>query len=645
MTAASRKRALPVDLALANPSRPSQSLRSDFTSSLWQTDFSRQTAHRAHHSCVNTLAIGQAEGGRWLASGGDDRRVLLWDTTAEDQGAGVAAEPVASYIGAQSNLFAIAFSCDGRRIFAAGNDSSILAYDLETTRQVFPPPLHSGIPPCDGWFDHDDSIMGLAAHPTNPHLFLAASADGTLRSHDSRSPDPISILPDRCGMNDIAYHPLTPELMVYAGDDGQVGLLDARTAWRDPTSGPAARISIARDVAVVQYEARLTRRRTASDPLRSAHPGVSSVVFSPSGSILCATLSGHLPTLYELNDSSPLATFSSPDPPDTASVRLPTSPPNKRHTALSFPHGYRNTTTTKHGSFGGPVSALPGEGLLYAAGSDDFRAYVWKVSSLEALKEQRCKVEKDQLRTGDIVFRKDDSAPFLRPASISPASSILTGHRSIVNTALFHPNLPLLYTSGVEKVIIRHSSPTTGLLAAPAPTPTPAATIASTVSAPPQPPPPPCWSFTPRNPASHCTHPGLFGPPDPALDAALQSGETPAQREIRLREEDVSVLEYFDGLVEGEGEEALWDEEGLRFAGEAESESEEEEEEELDSDEEAMMREILEGEGMEGTTRRMLNAIYQLRQTVGESSDGDDSSDDGGESSGEVEGTSGEEGE
>ncbi|EGU11004.1 hypothetical protein RTG_03224 [Rhodotorula toruloides ATCC 204091] len=613
MTATPRKRALPIDLALANPSRPSQSLRSDFTSSLWQTDLTRMTAHRAHHSCVNALAIGQAEGGRWLASGGDDRRVALWDTTAEDEGAGVAAEPVASYVGAQSNLFAIALSCDGRRIFAAGNDSSILEYDLETTRQVFPSPLHSGIPPCDGWFDHDDSIMGLAAHPTNPHLFLAASADGTLRSHDSRSPDPVSILPDRCGMNDIAYHSLTPELMVYAGDDGQVGLLDVRTAWRDPSSGPAARINLARDVAVVQYEARLTRRKTPSDPLRSAHPGVSSAVFSPSGSVICATLSGHLPTLYELNDPSPLATFSSPSPLNSAPPARPSScPPSKRHAALSLPHGYRNTTTTKHGSFGGPVGATPGDGLLYAAGSDDFRAYVWKVPSLEALRERRCKVEKDQLRTGEVVFRKDDSVPFLRPALISSASSILTGHRSVVNTALFHPNLPLLYTSGVEKVIVRHSAPSTGLLAAPAPKPT----TASTISAPPQPPPPPSWSFTPRTPASHYTHPGLYGPPDPALDTTLQAGETPSQREIRLREEDVSVLEYFDG------------------------------------DEEAMLREIVEGEGMEGTTRRMLNAIYQLGQTLMESSDEDESSDDDDESSAEEgesgsagEGTSVEEGE
>ncbi|GEM11148.1 WD repeat domain 22 [Rhodotorula toruloides] len=521
----------------------------------------------------------------------------------------------------KSNLFAIAFSCDGQRILAAGNDSTILEYDLETTRQIFPSPLHSGIPPCDGWFDHDDSIMGLAAHPSNPYLFLAASADGTLRSHDVRIPNPVSVLPDVCAMNDIAYHPLTPEMMVYAGDDGQVGLLDARTAWRDPSSGPASRVHLARDVAVVQYEARLTRRKTASSPLQCAAPGISSAVFSSSGSIICATLSGHLPTLYELNDPSPLANFASPGPPDSAPLARPmSSPSSERHSALSFPHGYRNTTTTKHDSFGGSLGASPGDGLLYAAGSDDFRVYVWEVPCLEALKEQRCKLEKDQLRTGDMYFRKDDISPFIRPFSISPASSLLTGHRSVVNTALFHPNVPLLYTSGVEKIVIRHSAPTTSLLSAHVPSSHP--TNASIVSSPPQPPPPPSWSFTPRTPATHSHHPGLFGPPDPALDTALQAGETPVQREIRLREEDLSVLEYFDGLVEGEGEEAIWDEGGMRFAGNSEDESEDEDEdEELNSEEEAMINEFLENQGTEGTTRRMLNAIYQLRGSGGSSSD------------------------
>lgn len=82
------------------------------------------------------------------------------------------------------------------------------------------------------------------------------------------------------------------------------------------------------------------------------------------------------------------------------------------------------------------------------------------------------------------------------------------------------------------------------------------------------------------------------------------------------------MLEYFDGLVEGEGDETIWDEEGMRFAGDSEDESEEDVE--LDSEEEAMLDEILAGQGPEGTTRRILNAIYELQGADGDSSDEED---------------------
>lgn len=40
----------------------------------------------------------------------------------------------------------------------------------------------------------------------------------------------------------------------------------------------------------------------------------------------------------------------------------------------------------KHGSFGGPGLETD---ILYAAGSDDFRGYVWKIPPLSVLEEQR----------------------------------------------------------------------------------------------------------------------------------------------------------------------------------------------------------------------------------------------------------------
>ena len=61
---------------------------------------------RAHHSCVNALAL--SNDGRWLASGGDDLRVLLHDVDALGDG------PKGASGGAQSNIFGIAFTCDDR---------------------------------------------------------------------------------------------------------------------------------------------------------------------------------------------------------------------------------------------------------------------------------------------------------------------------------------------------------------------------------------------------------------------------------------------------------------------------------------------------------------------------------------------------
>lgn len=105
---AGQKRSLPFDLALADPLGPPGTRRRVLERSVWDSFISRtssspsrQHALEAHYSCVNALAISPpaADGARWLASGGDDKRVLLWDT-ALDSETTTASEPDASYTGA-----------------------------------------------------------------------------------------------------------------------------------------------------------------------------------------------------------------------------------------------------------------------------------------------------------------------------------------------------------------------------------------------------------------------------------------------------------------------------------------------------------------------------------------------------------------
>jgi len=238
--------------------------------------------------------------------------------------------------------------------------------------------------------DNDDSIHGLSCHPSNPHLFISASSDGTLRQYDTRTTSQaVGILADAHEMEGVQHHPLQHELFAYAGEDAHSGLVDSRMAWQETTSVDGSRSSlqrIARNVAVVNFEANLVRypQSTTNGQPRTqrARPAVSSLTFSPTGSLLCLTLSGHIPTLYSLSSPSPLATFSAPTP----SPRDSTIPEG-------FPQTYRNACTTKHGSFGGGPNAKEGQGLYYAAGSDDFGVYVWEVPSREKMEESQRRVD------------------------------------------------------------------------------------------------------------------------------------------------------------------------------------------------------------------------------------------------------------
>ena len=388
---------------------------------------------------------------------------------------------------------------------------------------------------------------------------------------------------------------------------------------------------------------------------------------------MCATLSGHLPTLFELSDPVPLASFASPAPPPPTTLTAADAPPSR---PAAFPRGYRNTTTTKHSSFGGGRGAEPGRGLYYAAGSDDFGVYVWEVPRLEALREGRRDVGVDELVKGQVgasswlalpplhacsrarqlmltmraAFVRtmtplptdfDGRAPLppppvpdrlTLPALVSPAHATLTAHRSIVNTALFHPTLPVLYTSGVEKLVVRHEAHLPGLaLARPRPGTTSASSSSSSART---------WSYVPRAPKRKRTVAELLERADATLepDSASSGGGGGGERargedaERRRRAEDTAVLEYFDGLVaeEADGEE-LWREGG--YDDELSSDEEEElalreieeersaaeggwgaageEQGEGESEEE---RERRGGEGPSGTTRRTLRAIYAAEE-------------------------------
>lgn len=158
-----------------------------------------------------------------------------------------------------------------------------------------------------------------------------------------------------------------------------------------------------------------------------AHPEIASFCFSPDGDHIMTTVTKSCPTLYDLSDPQPIATF--------------------------HDEAYSNVVTMKHGSI-----KAEGTFLSFAAGSDRRLCFIWQIPMLNELKEKR-RVESFrefmQRSNSDPTVSYSDTHcdEITTPLAVRKASQTLTGHKSCVNSTIFHPTLPFLFTSGVEKMI------------------------------------------------------------------------------------------------------------------------------------------------------------------------------------------------
>lgn len=88
---------------------------------------------RAHFSCVNAIEFSNQESEHFV-SGGDDRRVLVWnldkDVLSAQDGRKCSPKTLKSYH--QSNISTLAWDNENKRIFSGGNDSQVLVHDTIT---------------------------------------------------------------------------------------------------------------------------------------------------------------------------------------------------------------------------------------------------------------------------------------------------------------------------------------------------------------------------------------------------------------------------------------------------------------------------------------------------------------------------------
>ncbi|KIL68001.1 hypothetical protein M378DRAFT_191493 [Amanita muscaria Koide BX008] len=410
-----------------NSSHPVTSRR-EYLSSILSKGFPYSRKLIAHTSCVNALVF--SRDGRFLVSGGDDMQLRLWDFHQDN-----VTSPSCMCVGPKSNVFALAVSASNRYIYSGGTDETVLKYDIAY--------FDSGMTytPCTRYTDHQDSVRGITCHPVIDHVVLTASDDGSVVRHDGRetsinlsrrrAQDTLQLKTEITG---VEYHPEMEHLFVTSDSRGSVCLRDDRMAF-----GPLSRRS--QLGVVLEYNTRISRKSSSY----LSNPESSSVVFDRDGSKLAVTFLHYYPTVYSLSDPNPVAVLTAKQLPNGSFV-----PPTEKT--------YSNSCTMKHGSFGG--FGLETDDL-YVAGSDDFRAYVWKLPPVPELLEQRQIISErdwasDPWEGGVAFTRRCDDVKCI-PVEISRPLCRLNGHRSIVNTSAVHPYMLHVATAGIEHCIILHS--------------------------------------------------------------------------------------------------------------------------------------------------------------------------------------------
>uniref|UniRef100_A0A673N616 DDB1- and CUL4-associated factor 5-like n=1 Tax=Sinocyclocheilus rhinocerous TaxID=307959 RepID=A0A673N616_9TELE len=155
-----------------------------------------------HFGCVNAIEFSN-NGGQWLVSGGDDRRVLLWHM---EKAIHSRAKPIKLKGEHLSNIFCLAFDSTNKRVFSGGNDEQVILHDVERGETL-------------NVFLHDDAVYGLSVSPVNDNVFASSSDDGRVLIWDTREPphgEPFCLANYPSAFHSVMFNPVEPRLLATA---------------------------------------------------------------------------------------------------------------------------------------------------------------------------------------------------------------------------------------------------------------------------------------------------------------------------------------------------------------------------------------------------------------------------------------------
>ncbi|XP_071752793.1 DDB1- and CUL4-associated factor 5 [Centroberyx gerrardi] len=167
-----------------------------------------------HFGCVNAIEFSN-NGGDWLVSGGDDRRVLLWHM---EKAIHARAKPVKLKGEHLSNIFCLAFDSTNKKVFSGGNDEQVILHDVERGETL-------------NVFLHIDAVYSLSVSPVNDNVFASSSDDGRVLIWDTREPphgEPFCLASYPSAFHSVMFNPVEPRLLATANSKEGVGLWDIR---------------------------------------------------------------------------------------------------------------------------------------------------------------------------------------------------------------------------------------------------------------------------------------------------------------------------------------------------------------------------------------------------------------------------------
>ncbi|CAH0395887.1 unnamed protein product [Bemisia tabaci] len=167
----------------------------------------------AHFGCVNAIEF--SKDGSQLVSGGDDRRVLLWDVQSALRGEN---SPVAMKTSHVSNIFCLAIDSRKETIFSGGNDDQVIVHNIKTGEPV-------------QYFLHHQSIYGISMDPFNDNLIAIACDDGKVVLHDIRessSTEHFVLASSSSAFHSVYFNPSESRLLATANATEGAALWDIR---------------------------------------------------------------------------------------------------------------------------------------------------------------------------------------------------------------------------------------------------------------------------------------------------------------------------------------------------------------------------------------------------------------------------------